>query len=98
VSQRDVNVSRIDLYLDDELAGGGLELFNRRIRECSSCRHPADRSAGRRPGSNALPVRRLWSTKRVVRSLPDRPQALPGGPTFKQMRFRVIANTLRSGH
>jgi len=38
VSQCEVNISRIDLFLDDELAGGELELFNRHIRECSSCR------------------------------------------------------------
>jgi anti-sigma factor RsiW len=38
VSNCEENVSRIDLYLDDELAGGELEVFNRHIRECSSCR------------------------------------------------------------
>jgi anti-sigma factor RsiW len=37
VSQCEVNISRIDLYLDDELAGCDLEVFNRHIRECSSC-------------------------------------------------------------
>jgi anti-sigma factor RsiW len=38
VNQCEVNISRIDLYLDDELAGGDLEAFNRHMRECSSCR------------------------------------------------------------
>ena len=38
MSQCEANISRIDLYLDDELAGDELELFNRHIRECSSCR------------------------------------------------------------
>jgi anti-sigma factor RsiW len=32
------NISRLDLFLDDELRGGELEVFNRHIRECSSCR------------------------------------------------------------
>ena len=38
MSQCEVNISRIDLYLDHELAGDELELFNRHINECSSCR------------------------------------------------------------
>ena len=38
MSQCEVNISRIDLYLDDELAGNDLELFNQHIRECPSCR------------------------------------------------------------
>jgi len=37
VSQCEVNMSRIDLYLDDELAEDELEVFNRHIKECSSC-------------------------------------------------------------
>ena len=37
MNQCEVNISRIDLYLDDELAGGDLEVFNRHLRECSSC-------------------------------------------------------------
>ena len=32
------NISRIDLYLDDELAGDELEVFKRHINECSLCR------------------------------------------------------------
>jgi hypothetical protein len=36
MSQCEVNISRIDLYLDDELAEGNLEVFNSHIRECSS--------------------------------------------------------------
>lgn len=31
-------LSRIDLYLDDELREEQLEVFNRHIRDCSSCR------------------------------------------------------------
>ena len=38
MKQCEVNISRIDLYLDDELAEGDLEVFNRHISECSSCR------------------------------------------------------------
>jgi anti-sigma factor RsiW len=32
------DISRIDLYLDDELRGGELEAFNRHLKECRSCR------------------------------------------------------------
>jgi anti-sigma factor RsiW len=38
VSECEVSSLRIDLYLDDELAGGELEVFNRHIEECSSCK------------------------------------------------------------
>ena len=38
MSQCEVNVSRIELYLDDELTGDDLKVFNRHTKECSSCR------------------------------------------------------------
>jgi anti-sigma factor RsiW len=38
VSHCEINLARIDLFLDDELSGGELEVFNRHLRECSSCR------------------------------------------------------------
>ena len=38
MNQCEFNIALIDLYLDDELAGDDLEVFNRHIRECSSCR------------------------------------------------------------
>ena len=38
MSRCEDNICRIDLYLDDELAGNDLEVFNGHIKECSSCR------------------------------------------------------------
>jgi anti-sigma factor RsiW len=38
VNHCDINLARIDLFLDDELTGGELEAFNRHVQECSSCR------------------------------------------------------------
>jgi hypothetical protein len=43
VSHCEENISRIDLYLDGELGENDLEVFDRHIQECSSCREELTR-------------------------------------------------------
>ena len=88
MNQCEVNISRIDLYLDDELAGSELEVFNRHIRECSSCREELierrrflERIRVARPLYSVSPklrreVEALWGEPAGSRTVPARGRAV----------------------
>ena len=95
MSQCEVNSSRIDLYLDDELAVDDLEVFNRHIRECSSCRE--ELIERRRFLERIRAARPLYSVspklRREVAAILEEPAASRTVPAWSRPLTRIIGKS-----
>ena len=95
MSQCEVNISRIDLYLDDELAGYDLEPFSRHIRECLSCRE--ELNEWRRFLERLRAARPLYPVspklRREVAAILGQPTASGTVPAWSRPVTRIMGNS-----
>jgi anti-sigma factor RsiW len=99
VSNCEENVSRIDLYLDDELGEDELDVFNRHMKECSSCweelterRRFLERIRAARPLYTASPKFRT----KMAALLTAAPVGPSTAPTPRRMKAMMAKGDARS--